>query len=289
MNKIRVLDLFSGIGGISKGLESTGGFETVAFVEIDPFCREILKKNWSNIPIYEDIKQLHIDKNFIKIDMICGGFPCQPVSCAGKRQGDKDERWMWPEFYRIICEVRPKWVLVENVPGLLSAIGKNGKRGELFGGILRDLSTIGYDAQWKTISAFNFGAPHLRKRLFLVAYSSSKRWNQRSNFDRKYGICSEREQNSEAKQNKNSNLWFESSENGNVVSFNRYKPFFLSFNNRFQTNNWKIEPNVGRMVDGLPIKLDEEERKLRLKALGNSVVPQCIQYIGDCILEYEKQ
>lgn len=100
------------------------------------------------------------------VDVICGGFPCQPVSCAGKRKGKEDERWLWPEFYRIVCEVKPRWVLVENVPGLLSA-----DSGWLFAGILRDLASSGYDAEWNIVSAASVGAPHLRKRVFVVAHT----------------------------------------------------------------------------------------------------------------------
>ena len=169
---IKVLDLFSGIGGISRGLEATGGFETVAFCEIDPFCREVLKKHFPNVPIYEDVKTLHYDDSFPKIGMICAGFPCQPLSCAGKQRGEKDDRWLWPEFYRVICEFKPEWVLVENVPGLLTAKNKEGIKGGLFGGILRDFSEIGYDVQWQVLSARQFGALHLRKRVFLVAHSN---------------------------------------------------------------------------------------------------------------------
>jgi DNA (cytosine-5)-methyltransferase 1 len=117
---MNVLDLFSGIGGFSLGLERTNGFKTIAFCEIDPFCRKVLAKHWPGIPIFDDITKLNRgDLDGIgEVDVICGGFPCQPVSCAGKRKGDRDERWLWPEFYRVVCLVKPRWVLVENVPGL---------------------------------------------------------------------------------------------------------------------------------------------------------------------------
>ena len=151
----RTLDLFSGIGGFSLGLERTDGFQTIAFCEIEPFCQAALKKHWPNVPIFNDIKVLNEEelKELGQIDVICGGFPCQPVSCAGKRKGSKDERWLWPEFYRIIRVVKPAWVLVENVPGLLSAKDGRGIKGGLFGGILRDLAEIGYDAEWNIVSA----------------------------------------------------------------------------------------------------------------------------------------
>jgi site-specific DNA-cytosine methylase len=105
--------------------------------------------------------------NLEPVDLICAGWPCQPVSVAGKRKGDKDERWLWDDFYRIICEVKPRWVLAENVPGLLSI-----DSGRLFAGILRDLAQGGYDAEWDCIPAAAFGAPHLRYRVFIVAYAN---------------------------------------------------------------------------------------------------------------------
>jgi len=170
---LRTLDLFSGIGGFSVGLEQTNGFKTIAFCEIEPFCRAVLRKHWPNVPIFEDVKTLTLAElsKLGRIDVICGGFPCQPVSCAGKRKGSKDERWLWPEFYRTVCLVRSEWVLVENVPGLLSARDDRGVKGGLFGGILRDLAESGYDAEWNIVSAASVGAPHLRKRVFIVAHS----------------------------------------------------------------------------------------------------------------------
>ena len=163
---MKVGSLFSGIGGIDLGLERAG-MKIVWQVEKDPYCQKVLKKHWPTVPCYGDIKEIDF-RTLPAVDLICGGFPCQPVSCAGKRQGDKDERWLWPEFYRAICEARPRWVLVENVPGLLSA-----DDGRLFGGILGDLARCGYDAEWDLLPAAAFGAPHLRYRVFLAAYSSS--------------------------------------------------------------------------------------------------------------------
>lgn len=141
---MRVLSLFSGIGGIDLGLE-WAGMEIVAQVEINPFCQKVLKSHWPDAILFDDVKSLDEKKlgKLQPIDLICGGFPCQPVSCAGFRRGDEDERWLWDEFYRIICIIRPRWVLVENVPGLLSI-----KNGRLFGGILRNLADVGYNVEW---------------------------------------------------------------------------------------------------------------------------------------------
>lgn len=161
---MKVGSLFSGIGGLDLGLERAG-MKVVYQVEKDPYCQKVLKKHWPEVPCYGDIKEIDFT-TLPPVDLICGGFPCQPVSCAGKRQGDKDERWLWPEFYRAVCEAGPRWVLVENVPGLLSI-----SDGRLFGGILGDLARIGYDAEWDLLPAAAFGAPHLRYRCFLVAYS----------------------------------------------------------------------------------------------------------------------
>jgi len=157
--------LFAGIGGFELGLERTGGFETKWQCEIDPFCQKVLAKHWPNVTRFADIKEMN---EVPYVDVICGGFPCQPVSCAGKRKGSEDKRWLWPEFYRIVCEVRPEWVLVENVPGLLSAKDADGIKGRLFAGILRDLAASGYDAEWNIVSATSVGAPHLRRRVFII-------------------------------------------------------------------------------------------------------------------------
>ena len=164
---LTVGSLFSGIGGFELGLERTGGFKTVWQCEKDEFCLKVLAKHWPDVKRFTDIKEMGIEENIPYVDVICGGFPCQPVSCAGKRKGKEDKRWLWPEFYRIVCQVKPRWVLVENVPGLLSA-----DSGRLFAGILRDLASSGYDAEWNIVSAAGVGAPHLRKRVFVVAHSN---------------------------------------------------------------------------------------------------------------------
>src|SRR5215469_6663902 len=131
---IRLLDLFSGIGGFSLGLERTGGFRTVAFCEADAFCRRVLLKHWPEVPCYDDVRCLTAERLAaagIAVDAICGGWPCQPHSFAGSRSGAADERDLWPEFIRLIREIRPRWVLGENVPGLLST-----DAGRFFGRIL---------------------------------------------------------------------------------------------------------------------------------------------------------
>ncbi len=162
---MRVLDLFSGIGGFSLGLERTGGFETVAFCEIDKAAQQVLRKHWPHVPIYEDVSSLSAKDIDGPIDVICGGFPCQDISLAGRGAGLAGARsGLWFQFHRLISELRPQWVLIENV-ALLRSRGLDE--------VLRSLAQIGYDAEWNCISAANIGAPHLRERLWIVAYPNN--------------------------------------------------------------------------------------------------------------------
>lgn len=167
--KFKVLDLFSGIGGFSLGLERTGGFETVAFCEIEEYPRRVLAKHWPRVPIYHDVRELTADtlrRDGIAVDVICGGFPCQDISCAGLRAGLAGERsGLWSEYARLIGELRPGFVVMENVSDLL---------GNGLADVLRDLAAIRYDAEWHAISAAHMGAPHERDRLWLVAYPDEK-------------------------------------------------------------------------------------------------------------------
>lgn len=164
---MRVLDLFSGIGGFSLGLERAG-FQTVAFCEIDPYCRAVLRKHWPDVPIYEDVRTLSADalrRDGIAADVICGGFPCQDISRAGNGAGlDGERSGLWSEIARLVGELRPSLVLVENVAALLD-------RG--MGSVLGDLALLGYDAEWSVVSACSVGLPHVRQRVFIVAYPNS--------------------------------------------------------------------------------------------------------------------
>lgn len=166
--KLRVLDLFSGIGGFSLGLERTGGFETVAMCEIDPFAQTILRKHWPETPIYDDVRSLTAERllaDRITVDVITGGFPCQDLSEAGGRQGIEGERsGLWGQIVRLVGELRPLYVIVENVSNLLA-----GDRGAWFGRVLGDLAALGYDAEWHSIPASYVGAPHERDRVWIVA------------------------------------------------------------------------------------------------------------------------
>lgn len=166
---MRVLDLFSGIGGFSLGLEAAG-FQTVAFCEADEACRRVLAKNWPGVPIYDDVRDLsaqHLIADDISVDAICGGFPCQNVSVAGRGEGiDGAKSGLWQHYARLITELRPRWIIIENGPALRS-------RG--LEAILGELSALGYDAEWHCLPANAFGAPHRRDRLWIVAYPTGER------------------------------------------------------------------------------------------------------------------
>lgn len=249
--KLRVLDLFSGIGGFSLGLERTGGFETVAFCEIEPFPRAVLAKHWPEVPCYEDVRNVTSDRlaadGVGKVHVVTGGFPCQDLSVAGKKAGlDGERSGLWRELFRIIGELRPDYVIIENVANLL--VGPSDAPGSWFSVLLCDLASIGYDAEWENIPAATVGAPHLRERVWIVAYPSEKR--------PKTGL------------------------EGILQSQRARKPrggFGRSW--VFGMDN----PGVCRVDDGIPDRLDGHY------ALGNTVIPQIPEIIGHAILEAMKQ
>jgi DNA (cytosine-5)-methyltransferase 1 len=162
--KLRTLDLFSGIGGFSLGLESTGFFETIGFVEKDKFCQKVLKKHWSNINIEEDIRNVKGEK--YQADVVTGGFPCQPFSVAGKRKSTADDRYLWDEMLRVIRETKPRWVIGENVEGIV-----NINEGMVLRQVLNDLENEGFKSQCIIIPASGIGAWHQRKRIWILGYS----------------------------------------------------------------------------------------------------------------------
>jgi len=167
-NPVRVLDLFSGIGAFSLGLERAG-MRTVAFCEIEPFARRVLARHWPDVHIFHDVRELsaqHLSAKGLGVDLICGGFPCQDISVAGRGAGIGGERsGLWSEFARLIGEIRPRYAIVENVSALL---------GRGLGDVLGDLAALGYDAEWHCIPASAIGAPHIRDRVWIVAYANQR-------------------------------------------------------------------------------------------------------------------
>ncbi len=258
---MRILDLFSGIGGFSLGLERAG-METVAFCETDPYARKVLKKHWPDVPIYEDIKELtgeQIKKEIGTIDIICGGFPCQPYSIAGKRKGAEDDRALWPEMLRIIQEVKPRWIIGENVAGFIRLGLDN---------CLSDLARARYETVQFIIPACAVNAKHRRERVWIVANSIGKRqggtyWENIGN-------------DKPERQKQNISQWHKVGGNiGNCGS--------RSTTEEPGANHWEIEPSMGRVAHGIPKRVD------RLRCLGNAIVPQVVQGIGEAIMEIEKR
>lgn len=235
MAKLRVLDLFSGIGGFSLGLERTGGFETVAFCEIDPFCRRVLAKHWPSVPCFEDVTTLR-GESVGTVDVICGGFPCQDISAAGKRAGIGGARsGLWKEFGRLVGELRPIFVVVENSAELLGAG---------LGDVLGDLASLGYDARWDCVPAAILGAPHGRDRLWLIANAAKIAGVHQPDLGQE--------------------LWSWVSDHGNA----------------WPASPWDApSAAVCRVDDGIPDRVD------RTGALGNAVVPQIPELIGNAILQ----
>lgn len=162
--------LFSGIGGLEFGLESCGLGPVRWQVENDEFCRQVLARHWPDADrTVVDVRHAGRD-NLAPVDVLCAGFPCQPVSLAGRREAQADARWLWPEVARIVGELRPEYVFLENVPGLLTA-----GHGRAFGDVLGSLAALGYDAEWDCFRASDVGAPHRRERWFLLAYRDGQR------------------------------------------------------------------------------------------------------------------
>ena len=262
VSKFQLLDLFSGIGGFSLGLERTGDFETVAFCEIEPFPRRVLAKHWPEVPCYDDVRTLTADRlanDGIRPNVISGGFPCQDLSVAGRRAGIEGSRsGLWSEMVRLTSELRPEYLLVENVGGLLAGPGE--LPGRWFGRVLGDLAEVGYDAEWDCIPAASVGAPHLRDRVWVMAYPKQKQ-RIRPIFDADYAAQIAR---------RNSTIGQQNGFRSKVGTESRSVP-----------GRWMDQPSPERMAYGV------SDWSHRLAACGNAVVPQIPELIGRAILEAE--
>jgi len=272
--KLRVLDLFSGIGGFSLGLERTGGFETVAFCEIEDFPRRVLAKHWPDVPCYRDVRELTAERlaaDGIAVDVITGGFPCQDISTAGQQAGiaDGTRSGLWSEIVRLACDLRPKFILVENVANLLA--GPSDRPGSWFGRVLGDLASIGYDAEWENIPAAALGAPHRRERIWIAAYPAQ-------NGDQEQRWALDGEDKTQPQGAGFANLVHAMAGSGDATEL-RILARPDARVRKEVGRGWFAQPNVCRMDDGLP------DGPHRLGALGNAVVPQIPELIGNAILD----
>lgn len=312
----RILDLFSGIGGFSLGLERTGGFKTVAFCEIEPFPRKVLAKHWPGVPIYDDVRTLTADRlraDGIAPDVICGGFPCQDISFAGKGAGIEGERsGLWSEYARLIGELRPRYVIVENVSALL---------GRGLDKVLGDLASIGFDAEWHCIPASAVGAPHRRDRIWIVAHpkgsrlqgsgvtigdgqSVSPRFHSElagNGYGRSRGLVADTEGQRRRETRQHSKRQAQRSSrrsevpnantvhaqgvvgwlNGPIIRREQIERQARLCRGAGGYHDWSAEPAVGRVAHGIP------DRVGQLRAFGNAVVPQIPELIGRAILAAE--
>ena len=283
--KLQHLDLFSGIGGFSLGLEATGGFETKAFCDIEKYPRQVLQKHWPHVKQYEDIKELNYERlkadGIDSIDIITGGYPCQPFSIAGRQKGEQDSRHLWPEYFRLVKELRPTWVIGENVSGHIK-LGLDT--------VIEDLESEDYSVRPFSISASSIGANHQRERIWILAHSRRSQWPR----------AELRGENENETRQENANQFERSSSTSEVdvantnderlqrqwQSRNQFTPRFNSSRESSEEGQrtmgqgwWESEPNMGRVAHGVPKRVD------RLKSLGNSLIPQIPYYIGKTILE----
>jgi len=280
-NNMNVLDLFSGIGGFSHGLERAG-METVAFCEIDKFCQKVLKKHWPNVPIFNDVRNLDYDG---AVDLICGGFPCQPFSVAGKQKGKDDDRHLWPAMFSLIQKYRPSWVIGENVAGIIN-MGLDD--------VLTDLGSEGYTTRTFVIPACAVNAPHRRDRVWIVGYSE---YNGQL-AAKEQGVTGQANAGSQEGQNKHSEsarpigAWETLSDPDNERRKRCSKESLQGKWERISqplracegiSGGWDLPtPRVCRGDDGIP------NRTHRLRSLGNSVVPQIPEIIGRAIMQFNQ-
>ena len=304
MTKLNHLDLFSGIGGFSLGLEATGYFETVAFCDFDPYCQKVLRKHWPWVTIYDDVKELNSERlsanGHTKIDIITGGYPCQPFSIAGRQKGEQDPRHVWPEMFRLVKELRPTWVIGENVSGHIK-LGLDT--------VLENLESEGYSARAFSISASSIGAVHQRERVWILAHSGCTQ--HEGSFFGSQDEDETREETTNKSERSSETSYFDVADTEGIVSNGREHRQHTEERDterqaRRESSNvahtdieglegrwsqcelregqeegkigwsqwWESEPSVGRVAHGVPKRVD------RLKSLGNSLVPMIPYYIG---------
>lgn len=259
------------------GLERAG-MTTVAFCEIDEHCRKVLRKHWPRTQIIEDIRQLNAPRDSVlmaeNIDVVCGGFPCQDISIGGSQKGviHGERSSLWKEYKRLINEIRPKYVIIENVENLR----KNG-----LGVILHDLYEISFDAEWHCITAASVGLLHQRDRIWIIAYPSSKRLDEHIGQERHLQTYQRWE--NKTLHTEGEKCEFESLQVCKILPRGKFDEIRSSL-----SCGESSVSEVRRVTHGIPVGLDERRRKQRIKQLGNAVVPIIPEIIGRAIMEYEE-
>ena len=269
--------LFAGIGGLDLGFERAG-WRCAWQVERDEFCARVLEKHWPSVPRFSDVREVGA-ANLERVDLVCGGFPCQPWSSAGKRRGTDDDRHLWPEMARIVSELRPRWVVGENVLGLF---------GPQLDSCAADLEGEGYTVWPVVLPACGFDAPHKRERIFIIAgrplnvADSSRKLFNRSGKARSKGWTKPSDggndvadPDSAGLQRRNSGELRECSCERSSRESSASEPAAAAI--------WKSEPGLGRVADGVPRRVD------RLKSLGNAVVPQVAEFIGRMLMQCDEE
>lgn len=309
---LRHVDLCSGIGGFALGFEWAGLSRPVLFCDIEPWCRDVLRKHWPSVPIKKDVKELANDATQIPdCDILTAGYPCQPFSYAGKRKGEEDDRHIWPDIRKVVALKRPTWVVLENVYGHIS-LGLDQ--------VLADLEAEGYASRTFVVPAASVDASHRRDRVWIVAYAlgagSETRCTDRLGDDHRTEV-GEKQPADQSSQGGSTDV-------GNTVSCGQYwddrrEPAQQPTDGRAEladteshriqghraagqqeppaqteevlprrnrpggrTSFWLPEPAVGRMANGIPGRVD------RLKGLGNAIVPQVAEQIGIAIKRFDE-
>ena len=306
---MRLLDLFSGIGGFSYAAEKLiGGYETVAFCEMDEFCQKVLKKHWPQVPIFDDVRTLDASR-LGRIDICTFGFPCQPVSQAGLQKAESDDRWLWDEIIRILQVSKPKWIIAENVKGLVSV-----EDGLLLQNCISSLENEGYEIQPIIIPACAKNAPHRRDRVWIIGQNVD---DTNDSTDRAKRGKTRKEDSLQKEYRQTGFSWFSDrtgddsesmadtesihrNDNGIVRKHGEAKTQKILRNRDGisdtqgqqpkRSSSWSVEQRMGDVADGLSrgllrhfdrepdhiprVTTGEKDRAKKLKALGNSIVPQ---------------
>lgn len=250
MTTLNVLSLFAGIGGLELGLERAG-LRVVGQVEIDPYCQRVLARHWPEVPRHDDVRtapQWWRSRPRPRLDVVAGGFPCQPFSNAGHRLGVRDDRWIWPAMARTVRLLRPRYVLVENVAALV-------RDRVAFGRVLADLADLRFDAEWAVLPASEFGAPTPRERLYLLAHTPGLDGHPRDLL-----------------------------EPGRIrpapLAAGGLSGLPAPARRRAAAAWLAGEPRVDRLADGIPHQVE------RLRVIGNAIIPAAGEHLGRLLLTH---